>query len=386
MFLLIERARCSGRTTPLQVAQRIAAAIADHPDLNWFISFREEKVLEQATASTERYASGRPLSLLDGVPFCAKDSMHAQDHVTTCGTAHIAHTVGETDREAPIVASLRKLGGLFLGKTNMHEIGLGVTGLNVIHGTPVNPWNRDCYPGGSSSGGAAVVASGLCPLSVGKARRWRCCFWQVYVRIRRRRIDSDPVELLRRRRSQADTREGSPAARKGPGLHRLLLRTDRRFRRGRDDPVHASRQTRTSRPVASDLRIREAPRGFEVRSLLGGTIGISLASMPTCERQWFNDAAHDVKERCQAMLDVLRDLGGTIVSVSIPELEFLRIAHTTTISSEMRHAMHPYFSNSRVRKKMNLDIQMNLTIAENFRSQEYIQAQVSARHTDLNEM
>ena len=109
---------------------------------------------------------------------------------------------------------------------------------------------------------------------------------------------------------------------------------------------------------------------------------ISLASIPKCARQWFNDAAHDVKERCQTMVDVLRDLGGSIVSVSIPELESLRIAHTTTISSEMRHAMHPHFSDSRVRKKMNLDIQMNLTIAENFTSQEYLQAQASA-HTHL---
>ena len=48
----------------------------------------------------------------------------------------------------------------------MHEIGLGVTRLNTIHGTAANPWNRDAYPEGSSSGGGAVVAARLCPLNV----------------------------------------------------------------------------------------------------------------------------------------------------------------------------------------------------------------------------
>lgn len=50
----------------------------------------------------------------------------------------------------------------------MHEIGIGVSGLNNIWGTPVNPWNEDRYPGGSSSGSGAIAGSGLCPMAIGE--------------------------------------------------------------------------------------------------------------------------------------------------------------------------------------------------------------------------
>ena len=54
-----------------------------------------------------------------------------------------------------------------VGKTNMHEMGMGVTGLNTKCGTTRNPHHLDHYPGGSSSGSAASVSAGLCPISLG---------------------------------------------------------------------------------------------------------------------------------------------------------------------------------------------------------------------------
>ena len=56
---------------------------------------------------------------------------------------------------------------LQLGKANMDEIGIGVTGFNPHHGTPRNPYNSRRHTGGSSSGPAAAVASGLCPVALG---------------------------------------------------------------------------------------------------------------------------------------------------------------------------------------------------------------------------
>jgi Asp-tRNA(Asn)/Glu-tRNA(Gln) amidotransferase A subunit family amidase len=50
----------------------------------------------------------------------------------------------------------------------MHEIGLGITGLNLRTGTARNPYATDHFCGGSSSGTAAVVAAGLCPIAVGE--------------------------------------------------------------------------------------------------------------------------------------------------------------------------------------------------------------------------
>jgi aspartyl-tRNA(Asn)/glutamyl-tRNA(Gln) amidotransferase subunit A len=44
----------------------------------------------------------------------------------------------------------------------MHQLGMGTTGLDSYFGPVRNPWNPDYIPGGSSSGSAAAVASGMC--------------------------------------------------------------------------------------------------------------------------------------------------------------------------------------------------------------------------------
>ena len=71
------------------------------------------------------------------------------------------------EEDAPPVAALRAAGAILIGKAGMHEIGLGITGLNTIHGTPRNPFDPTHHTGGSSSGVAALVASGICPIALG---------------------------------------------------------------------------------------------------------------------------------------------------------------------------------------------------------------------------
>ena len=71
---------------------------------------------------------------------------------------------------APSIQQLAASGALLIGKSNLHEIGVGMTGLNTRHGTTRNPYDPGCYTGGSSSGSAAAVSSGLCPFALGKRR------------------------------------------------------------------------------------------------------------------------------------------------------------------------------------------------------------------------
>jgi len=68
---------------------------------------------------------------------------------------------------APCIQQLAASGALLVGKSNLHEIGVGMTGLNTRHGTTRNPFDPRCYTGGSSSGSAAAVSSGLCPFALG---------------------------------------------------------------------------------------------------------------------------------------------------------------------------------------------------------------------------
>lgn len=73
--------------------------------------------------------------------------------------------------DAPAVAALRGAGAVLLGKANLHEAGVGMTGLNLAHGTARNPHDPARFCGGSSSGCAAVVAAGVCPFAIGARER-----------------------------------------------------------------------------------------------------------------------------------------------------------------------------------------------------------------------
>src|SRR5439155_26432189 len=65
-------------------------------------------------------------------------------------------------RDAASVARLKEAGAIIVGKTNMHQLGMGTSGLESYWGAAQNPWNDTYIPGGSSSGSAAAVATGMC--------------------------------------------------------------------------------------------------------------------------------------------------------------------------------------------------------------------------------
>ncbi|SMF89875.1 amidase [Azospirillum oryzae] len=68
---------------------------------------------------------------------------------------------------AEIVRNLLAAGWRIAGKTTMHELAFGTTGLNRWAGTAPNPKFPDFVPGGSSSGSAAAVAAGMVDASIG---------------------------------------------------------------------------------------------------------------------------------------------------------------------------------------------------------------------------
>ncbi|KDO34557.1 hypothetical protein SPRG_00620 [Saprolegnia parasitica CBS 223.65] len=161
----------AGAVTPLQVAKAVLAAIAESDarpvPLRAFIEVKTDEVLREAAASTARYAAGKPMGVLDGVPVAVKDEVDLAGYNSTYGTGFLGPLNGPVALDAPPIARLRAAGALFVGKTNMHECGLGTTGINPSHGTVRNPYNQNHMTGGSSSGSAAAVAAGLVPLAIG---------------------------------------------------------------------------------------------------------------------------------------------------------------------------------------------------------------------------
>ena len=72
-----------------------------------------------------------------------------------------------SDQTAKVISLLDKAGSIDCGRLVSVEYAFGVTGHNEYAGTPKNPWNRTYVCGGSSSGSAAIVASGVMPVALG---------------------------------------------------------------------------------------------------------------------------------------------------------------------------------------------------------------------------
>jgi len=94
-----------------------------------------------------------------GVRLAVKDLIDMEGVPTTAGCRAVANEAVPATRDAACLAGARAAGARIVGRTNLHELALGVTGVNPWYGTPVNPLDPRLVPGGSSSGSAVAVAT-----------------------------------------------------------------------------------------------------------------------------------------------------------------------------------------------------------------------------------
>jgi amidase/aspartyl-tRNA(Asn)/glutamyl-tRNA(Gln) amidotransferase subunit A len=161
------QAYASRRISPVDVMQAVLARVQiANPAINALFHLVPEAALEQARASERRWAAGTPSGLLDGIPVSVKDS------VAVAGMPYWRGCRGNMRRpfstqDAPPAARLKDAGAIIFGKTTMPDFGMFGAGVSTAHGISRNPWNLAFNTGGSTSGGAAAVAAGLGPLTVG---------------------------------------------------------------------------------------------------------------------------------------------------------------------------------------------------------------------------
>ncbi|MGH8806567.1 MAG: amidase family protein, partial [Noviherbaspirillum sp.] len=113
-------------------------------------------------------AAGVEVSPLAGLPLSIKDLIDVAGETTLAGST-VLRGGAPAKSDAPVVKRLRIAGAAIIGKTNMTEFAFSGVGLNPHYGTPVNPADKQVarIPGGSSSGAAVSVASGLCVAAIG---------------------------------------------------------------------------------------------------------------------------------------------------------------------------------------------------------------------------
>jgi Asp-tRNA(Asn)/Glu-tRNA(Gln) amidotransferase A subunit family amidase len=341
----------SGATSPEAVARSVLAAIssgnAEDPPLRAIIRVQAEEVLRLARESGERYATGRALGPLDGVPVAVKDELDMALYPTTVGTSFLGKSPATED--ATPVARLRAAGALLIGKSNMHEIGIGVTGLNPHHGTARNPYNPAHYPGGSSSGSAAAVAAGLCPIALGADGGGSI------------RIPSALCGVVGLKATYGRISEFGAApldwsiAHVGPIAANVADAALAYAAIAGPDPLEAN----------SLYQPRPTLEGWDNTDIRGLRIGVFWP--------WFRHASTEVVAACEALLGQFEGLGAHIREVVIPDLEAARVAHVISIGGEMAQAMDMHHAQHH--KEHGLDVRLNLTMARSFTLLDYVKAQ-----------
>lgn len=120
---------------------------------------RFARLRREAAELAERYPEPESRPPLYGVPIGVKDIYHVDGFPTTAGSRIPPDLL--TGPEAKSVTRLKLAGAMIMGKTVTTEFAY------FAPGPTRNPYNANHTPGGSSSGSAASVGAGMCPLTLG---------------------------------------------------------------------------------------------------------------------------------------------------------------------------------------------------------------------------
>ena len=150
----------SGNDTPSNLLERCLATIAEiEPQVHAFVHYDASRARQAAALATARWRDGKPLSRIDGMPVGIKDIIETFDMPTQMGSA--VYEGWCSHRDAASVSALREAGAVLVGKTVTTEFAMSVPGPTR------NPWDLRRTPGGSSSGSAAAVCSGMVSAGIG---------------------------------------------------------------------------------------------------------------------------------------------------------------------------------------------------------------------------
>ncbi len=349
-------AYAAGTATPVEVAERVTASIEASEGLpqalRTFIAHDAGDLAGQAEASARRWADGAPLGPLDGVPIAVKDELDQVPYPTTVGTRFLGQ--GAVAADATVVARLRAAGALLIGKANMHEVGIGVTGLNPHHGAARNPYDPGRVTGGSSSGSAAAVAAGLCPISVGA--------------------------------------DGGGSVRTPASLCGVvgLKATWGRISEHGAAPLcwhvaHVGPLGATVADCAAAYAVMAGPDPRDPWSLKQPTVHLDRLDDGDLSglrlgiyRPWFEDADPGVVAACEAGVASLVAAGAEVVEIALPQLSVMRVSHLVTIASEM--VASQLVHDRAHRKDYGLDVRMNFALARDFTAADYVHARRLRNH------
>ncbi|WVZ25841.1 hypothetical protein V8G54_004385, partial [Vigna mungo] len=348
------KAYSSEAITPRAVAERFITAVDESSkaplSMGFFINYNPEDIRRQADESTLRYQKGEPISVLDGIPVAVKDEIDCLPYPTTGGTKWLQKERSCID-DACCVKRLRLCGAILVGKTNMHELGVGTSGINPHYGAARNPYDANKIAGGSSSGSAAVVSAGLCPVALGvdgggSVRMPAALCGVVGLKPTFDRVPHSGVLPL-------NWTVGMVGILAGTVEDALITYAAISGEIPSEQP--SSILTKINLPLLSFSKsIRD----------------IKLAKYD----KWFDDCSDEIRSCCTQALTELQDYyGWKTIDVTLPDIEAMRLAHYLTIGSECS-TWFDSFGEKHV-AELGWDARVALSVYGSFSSKEYIKAQ-----------
>jgi allophanate hydrolase len=155
------QAAYEGGLTPLEVVDEVIRRRAALADRAVFITETPDESLREAARAV--MAGPRDLPLW-GIPFAVKDNIDVAGLPTTAACPAFAYVPAA---DATLIARLRAAGAIVIGKTNLDQFATGLNGTRSPYGAPRSVFDAAYVSGGSSSGSAVAVASGLCAFALG---------------------------------------------------------------------------------------------------------------------------------------------------------------------------------------------------------------------------
>ena len=156
----------SKELSPLDYTQALLSRIDTHEaKFNAFLRQTPDIALQQAKQAETDIEAGNWRGPLHGIPYGLKDIIDVEGVPTTGHSKILADNLARTD--AVVTQRLRAAGAVLLGKLSTHEFALGGPSFDLPWPPARNAWNRDYFPGGSSSGSGVALAAGFVPAALG---------------------------------------------------------------------------------------------------------------------------------------------------------------------------------------------------------------------------
>ncbi|CAK9103901.1 Fatty acid amide hydrolase (AtFAAH) (N-acylethanolamine amidohydrolase) [Durusdinium trenchii] len=337
----------SGGSTPSQAMKKVLAAIEQaEKELRMFSSLLPDDVMEQAAAADARWKAGKPRSVLDGVPVAVKDMIEVLGHPIFDGGSESV----QSKRDDSIVRRLRDLGAIIIGVTVMTEGGVTPLGYNAHFDGPKNPYNKEYYTGGSSSGSGVVVAAGLIPVAVGFDGGGSV------------RVPSSMSGIF----GLAVTFARIPF--EFEGLSSTMIKSG---------PMAASAKDAA---IAYAALASNFPKDHFYADLYdGGNSGPPPPRLDGFDKiedlsdvrigvfwEHFNDADPEIVAACKAALEFAKSRGATLVDIRIPHLRAMNLAHAQVILSEFALMWDKrYHSGTKIEANTRITVALGKTFTAN---------------------